>query len=47
MNSRLCQYCFEFKTGFGGWICYTSGFQGGAVIKNPPINEGDAGSIPA
>ena len=43
MNSGLCQYCSEFKTG----LCYTSGFQGGTVVKNPPTNEGDAGSIPA
>ena len=27
-------------------ITVTLGFQGGAVVKNPPINAGDTGSIP-
>ena len=24
----------------------TSGFPGGAVVKNPPVNAGDTGSVP-
>ena len=26
-------------------ITMTSGFRGGAVVKNPPVNAGDTGSI--
>ena len=28
------------------WFCFRSGFPGGSVVKNPPANAGDAGSIP-
>ena len=28
------------------WVIVFEAFPGGSVIKNPPTNEGDAGSIP-
>ena len=31
-----------FACGFKRWL----GFPGGVVVKNPPANTGDAGSIP-
>ena len=27
-------------------VNYTEGFSGGSVVKNPPANAGDTGSIP-
>ena len=27
-------------------VNYTEGFSGGSVVKNPPANAGDSGSIP-
>ena len=29
-----------------GKLCCSQGFPGGSVVKNPPANIGDAGSIP-
>jgi len=31
-----------FACGLKRWL----GFPGGSVVKNPPVNAGDAGSIP-
>ena len=35
-----------FKNKLKSGICNTVGFPGGSVIKNPPANVGDVGSIP-
>ena len=29
-----------------GWLVRVQGFPGGSVVKNPPANKGDSGSIP-
>ena len=51
----LRDYCYIFKHDndisvmFSNTVLleiYTRGFPGGAVVENPPANEGDTGSIP-
>ena len=34
------------KSGDEGWSAEAPGFPGGTVVKNPPANAGDTGSIP-
>ena len=36
LKGKIISWCF----------CFGSGFPGGSVVKNPPTNAGDVGSIP-
>ena len=43
-NIKQKQYCNKFYRLLK--IKYSGDFPGGTVVKNPPANEGDTGSIP-
>ena len=43
-NIKQKQYCNIFNKDFKKWS--TSGFPGGAMVKNPPANAGDTSSSP-
>ena len=50
-NVQTLPICWSASLTEVGWCClninqYNRDFAGGAVVKNPPANAGDTGSVP-
>ena len=45
-SSRVCYLALGDQSGLHPWPTVCTGFPGGSVVKNPPANAGDVGSIP-
>ena len=46
MKGKILQFCGVTMLLFKNWVRLPGGFTVGSVVKNPPTNAGDAGSIP-